>query len=191
MESCKNNSTERVHRSDYLGSTSELFFPDEDGADIFYSYTTCNSTGVDWETYKTEQAGIHSVDKVLGGITIVSTPIYAITPMVYKRGTDGEILDKRAPEYKIDSVPFEGMYIEYARELMSITNGDIAMINYTHRSNSADVNHPDSPGTATVQDIADGLIDMAIGPFWITGERLKMTPFTVPLGMCFCCNNTT
>lgn len=27
--------------------------------------------------------------------------------------------------------------------------------------------------------------DMAVGPFWITGERLKMTAFTVPLGV-FC-----
>ena len=34
---------------------------------------------------------------------------------------------------------------------------------------------------AAIQDIEDGLADMAVGPFWISGERLLMTSFTVPL----------
>ena len=41
--------------------------------------------------------------------------------------------------------------------------------------------HPGSAYTAAVQDIEDGLQDMAVGTFWVTGERLKMAPFTVPL----------
>lgn len=34
--------------------------------------------------------------------------------------------------------------------------------------------HPTSSYTATVQDIEDGLIDMGVGPFWITGETLSI-----------------
>jgi hypothetical protein len=32
-----------------------------------------------------------------------------------------------------------------------------------------------------VQDVKNGLVDMSVGPFWITAERLKMVSFTVPL----------
>jgi len=32
-----------------------------------------------------------------------------------------------------------------------------------------------------VQDIEDGLVDMAVGPFWITGQRLKIASFTLPI----------
>ncbi|KAL3779463.1 hypothetical protein ACHAWO_006448 [Cyclotella atomus] len=178
LQSCKLNSTERVYRSEYFGSSQQVFFQEEAGIDLYYSYTTCNSTGADWEAYKKEEA---TIDYVLGNIAIVSTPIYVIYPMVFKNDANSVNLGTGSPEYKDDSVPFEGVYIDYAEELMRVSNGDIAMINYTHRSNAADLGYPSSPGTATVQDVADGLIDMAIGPFWITGERLKMTAFTVPL----------
>lgn len=35
--------------------------------------------------------------------------------------------------------------------------------------------------TAAVRDIQNGLVDMSIGPFWITDERLEMSAFTLPL----------
>lgn len=149
--------TERVYRSEYFGSSQQVFFQEEAGIDLYYSYTTCNSTGADWEAYKKEEA---TIDYVLGNIAIVSTPIYVIYPMVFKNDANGVNLGTGSPEYKDDSVPFEGVYIDYAEELMRVSNGDIAMINYTHRSNAADLGYPSSPGTATVQVVADGLIGM-------------------------------
>ena len=35
--------------------------------------------------------------------------------------------------------------------------------------------------TAAVQDIEDGLVDMSVGPFWITAQRLQMAAFTIPI----------
>jgi hypothetical protein len=131
---------------------------------LFYSYATCNSTGADWEAYKKEETAL---DMVLGNIAILSTPIYVIYPMVFKQNTNGEGLAIGSPEYKDDSIPFTGVYIDYAEKLMQVSNGDIAMINYTHRSNAADFGYPSSPGTATVQDVADGLIGMSILFIWL------------------------
>ena len=32
-----------------------------------------------------------------------------------------------------------------------------------------------------MQDLEDGLVDMSVGPFWVTADRLKKFAFTVPL----------
>eukprot|EP00956_Cyclotella_meneghiniana_P012088 scaffold17153_cov65-Cyclotella_meneghiniana.AAC.3 len=63
-----------------------------------------------------------------------------------------------------------------------LSEGDIASLNITYRSEESSVLHPGSSFTAAVQDIANGLADMSIGPFWVTIERLKMSAFTLPLG---------
>lgn len=151
---------EHIYRSEWLNAGSNSFIP-EPGVDLFYSYTTCNSTDAGWEEFKAVGAN----NQVLGGIPIISTASYVVSPMVYKTDINGEVLVAGSPEYKNDSVPFEGVYISYMEELMSLSKGDIA-INYTHRSNSADNMYPTSAGTAAVQDVADGLLDMAIGPYW-------------------------
>ena len=177
LDSCKTNSSDRIYRSDYFGSSSGLIFEDSGGIDLYYSYTTCNSTGADWEKYKKEQL---PADKVLGAVSLVSLATN-VMPFGFKRGPTGDILNSTSPEYKNDSVPYQGVYIDYIEKLIGISNGDILMVNYTHRSNAASLINPTSTGTATVQDVADGLVDLAVGPYWITGERLKMTAFTVPL----------
>ena len=50
-----------------------------------------------------------------------------------------------------------------------ISKGDIQNITYTSRSKASSHVHPTSKFTAAVQDIEDGLVDMSVGPFWITG----------------------
>ena len=179
MESCKTNSFERVYRSIYFDESPEMYFPSDVPIDLFYSYTTCNSTALDGEMDKPT----HSV---LGGVNIISLSS-DIPPMAYKRDDAGEIIRYSNSglwmnEYKNDSIPFEGFYIDYVKELMKLSNGDIATVNYTHPSNNAKSMHPESSGTAVIQDIADGLVDMAVGPFWITGERLRLAAFTLPIG---------
>lgn len=78
------------------------------------------------------------------------------------------------------SVPYEGVHINFVRALEKISEGDFA-VNFVHGSKSSRDLYPDAPGTAAVQDVADGLADIAVGPFWITAPRLEMTAFTLPI----------
>lgn len=71
--------------------------------------------------------------------------------------------------------------MNYINNILRVTDGDIKEISFTHRSKANGNLHPTSSYTAAVQDIEDGIADMAIGPFWITAQRLRMTAFTVPL----------
>lgn len=71
--------------------------------------------------------------------------------------------------------------MEYIDEIMKISNGDIKQINFTHGSKASLRMHPTSRFTAAVQDINDGLVDLSVGPFWITAQRLKLSSFSVPI----------
>ena len=85
----------------------------------------------------------------------------------------------------LDSIPFEGVFVNYLNKLEDIADGDFK-VEYMHGSKVSKNIHPKSSYTATVQDIEDGLIDMAVANFWITGERLEMAAFTKPLcKICF------
>ena len=67
LESCTKDSDERVYRSYY--------FDDESGIDIYYSYSTCNSTADDW--FDVLGQDTTSKSSALGGIDIVgSVPTY-------------------------------------------------------------------------------------------------------------------
>ena len=161
-EICKKNSTERVESSSFFNSEANLFYPDSGKVDLFYSYTTCNSSSADWADFLANG----KANSVLRGVPIVSTASYVVTPMAYKTGADGAVLTSDdSPEYLNDTHPFKGVYIDYMEELIGVSNNDI-VVNYTHRSKSADAMHPQSAGTAAIQDVADGLLDMAVGPYW-------------------------
>ena len=69
-KTCKKYSEERVYRSDYFGHRSDYFGRDEkENIDVFYSYSTCNSTADDWLEVKDDIVGSSSSD-ALGGIDI-------------------------------------------------------------------------------------------------------------------------
>lgn len=166
---CKKDSDERLFRSSY--------FPAEAGLDVFYSYTTCNSTADDWLEVEEEIVG----NLALGGISIdANIPLYQF-PMMYKSDSDGSVLTSRGSEYYDDTIPYGGVYIHHANQIVKISNGDIHNITLTHRSRASGIVHPSSSYTAAVQDIEDGLISMGVGPFWITAQRLKMVSFTIPI----------
>ena len=57
-KSCKRYSEERVYRSGYFGY--------EENIDIYYSYSTCNSTAEDWLDVENDIVG----SRALGGIDI-------------------------------------------------------------------------------------------------------------------------
>lgn len=90
--------------------------------------------------------------------------------MLYKRDENGVALTSRGDEYYDNSISYEGVYFNYVNKLMQISKGDIRNITFTHRSRVSGRVHPTSTYTAAVQDVQDGLVDMSIGPFWITGK---------------------
>ncbi|KAK1739248.1 ionotropic glutamate receptor family protein [Skeletonema marinoi] len=165
---CKKKSDEKIKKT--------LYFSPQN--DIFYSYSTCNSTD-----YFSQGSDSKSV---VGGISVTaSIPDYQY-PMMNKQLPDGTLIYEWADDsdymyYSDDTIPFGGIYIDYINELVKISNGDIQNVTFTHTSRASLKQYPSSRFTAAVQDVENGLVDMAVGPFWITGQRLKMTTFTVPL----------
>ena len=168
--SCKKNSEEDMYKSEY--------FPPQ--YDIYYSYTTCNSTDYFWQ----QQSSANNVT-VAGGVNIsVAVPGLYVYPMINKQLPDGTILwttteDKRY--YFDDTIPYGGIYIDYVNSVVNISKGDIQSVAFTHTSRASLKRFSDSRYDAAVRDVENGLVDMAVGPFLITEERLKMTSFTVPL----------
>mmetsp|Transcript_41160 Transcript_41160/g.86336 ORF Transcript_41160/g.86336 Transcript_41160/m.86336 type:complete len:622 (-) Transcript_41160:278-2143(-) len=168
---CRKESQERVYRSSY--------FPRDSGVDLYYSYTTCNSTADDW--LEAEKGMDYAGDHPFGGVSIdAAIPMY-VYPMMYKRDSNEEVLITSGEEFYDDNIPYEGVYINYANNIQKLSRGDIQNMTLTHKSRVSGIVHPQSSFTASIQDIEDGFIDMAIGPFWITGERLAMSAFTIPI----------
>jgi len=155
---------ERVYRSQ--------LFPADSGVDVYYSYSTCGADPADW---------FESTHFALGGVKMKAiTAAYNIMPWVYKRNYNGDIPPVPGLEYYDNAMPYEGVHINFVKSLQAVADGDFS-VEYVHGSKASRKVHPSSPGTAAVQDVADGLVDIAIGPIWITGGRLKMTSFTMPI----------
>lgn len=70
--------------------------------------------------------------------------------------------------------------IDYLDQLQELADGDFN-VEWTFGSKASKLVHPSSSYTAIVQDVKDGIIDLAVGPIWITGERLSLSTYTVPL----------
>lgn len=165
-DSCMSSPSHRVYRSKYFATAN-------DGVDLFYAYTVCNSSD--------DLPSVPNPKQTLGGVTILTTtPQAYFPPYHYKRNGEGEILSLPGEEYWNVSIPYEGVMIDYLDQVQALADGDFT-IEWTFGSKASRLVHPSSAYTASVQDIQDGLIDMAVGPIWVTGERLHMTTFTVPL----------
>jgi len=167
---CMEASSERVYRSNYFPAGSDV--------DLYYSSSTCGSSASDWEESPSQKDN----NNVLGGESLkVITPAFNIVPYVYKRNSNGDIPVVPGTEYYNNTIPYEGVHINYVKSLQQISNGDFD-VEFVHGSRaSLSRMHPTSPGNAAIQDVADGLVDIVIGPIWITGARLKKTAFTMPV----------
>jgi len=138
--------------------------------DVFYSYETCDSS------YLFEP----NTNGILGGVTIeAAVPKYQL-PTHYKRDAAGVILHDAGPELYNNSAPYEGVAIDLLNSLQLESKEDFNVA-YTFGSRSSRLIHPTSSYTSVVQDVHDGLVDMGLGYFWVTGERLKLSSFTVPI----------
>ncbi|KAL9181674.1 hypothetical protein ACHAXT_012017 [Thalassiosira profunda] len=155
---------ERVYRSQ--------MFPAESGVDMFFSYSTCGSSPADW---------FESTHYALGGVAMTAiAPNYNILPWVYTRDYDGTIPAVPGEEYYDANVPPEGVHINFVNALQKMSDEDFT-VSYVPGSRASAKVHPSSPGNAAVQDVVDGIADIAIGPIWITGGRLKKVTFTMPI----------
>ena len=49
-----------------------------------------------------------------------AVPTY-LNPYMYKRDSEGEILLDRGDEYYDDSIPYDGVYIHFAKQIMEVS----------------------------------------------------------------------
>lgn len=160
-DGCTADEGQRIYASYFFESAEDT---------LYYSYTACG--GEDW-TDRLER------EKTLGGATVLAaTPQAYFPPYHYKRGPDGGVLSAAGDEYWNTSVPYEGVMVDYLRELQDLSGGDFE-VEWTHGSRASKRVHPSSAYTASVQDIADGTVDLAVGPIWITAERLQLAQYTM------------
>jgi len=170
-KSCKKDSEEDIKKSDYF-----------EHYDVFYSYSTCNTTDDFWQQ---QLESLATNVSVVGGINITATVPEDATLATNKIWPDGTRLNdlEIADAYFDDTMPFDGIYIRYMNSIVKLSKGDIRNVTYTHTSKGSLKRYPGARRfTAAVRDVQNGLVDMAVGAFWVTGERLKMTSFTVPIG---------
>ncbi|EJK76138.1 hypothetical protein THAOC_02116 [Thalassiosira oceanica] len=168
-DACKRNSDEEVRASDYFSNEG-----------LFFSYTTCGGSSEAWMDH-VENGTDPIQQNVLNGRQLLAAVPLLQLPNLFKRDSEGNVVLDRGDEYYDDASPFHGVYISYMKDLVRVSNGDIGGLNFTHVSRASNVEHPSSLGTAAVQDVANGLVDLAVAPYWITDERLAMTSYTVPL----------
>ena len=64
--------------------------------------------------------------------------------------------------------------------LATISGGDFK-VKYTTVSKAA-LKREKYMFTASVRDVLTGVADIAVGPMWMTSSRLKMVPFSQPVG---------
>jgi len=168
-DECKRYSEEEIRASD--------FFP---GLGLFYSYSTCGGSSEAWMDHVENGTDPIQKNVLNGGQFLAAVPSLQL-PNLFKLDTAGNTVLDKGDEYYDDESPFYGVYINYVKDLVRVSNGDIGGLNFTHVSKASNVEHPSSSYTAAVQDVANGLVDMAVAPFWITDQRLAMTSYTVPL----------
>ena len=168
------------------------------GRFVLFVFDVCGSSNDAWESFENNTSA-----KVLGGVNLRAAVPSLQLPNLFKRDDDGKIVLTKGDEYYDDDSPYYGVYVDYISELIRISNGDILRVNFTATSEGNQRKHPTSSYTAAVQDVANGLVDLSVAPFWITPRRqgsrtkrnnsfflsetsdsyrrLALTAFTVPL----------
>ena len=141
--------------------------------ELYYSYSTCNSSEDAWDTFKTtnplEQKNL---EVTIPGI---------VSPIHYKfdQSNNGEIAKFDGEEYYDDTIPWQGWHLDYFRTVVDISN--MGNMTYTHHSGGSIVESPDSSWTAVVLDIQAKRSCVGLSSFWITAERLQLATFTAPV----------
>jgi Bacterial extracellular solute-binding proteins, family 3 len=155
---------ELVYRTSNFGDQSDM--------ELYYSYSVCNASADQFLSYQTTQS--------VQGVTLRAAFPVIRGGMHFKRNESGEIVSSNGPEYYNDTIPWLGSAIDYFNAVIEIS--DMAGVEYTFRSIGADSKGLD-PFTGLVHDVQAGLVDVAISTYWITSDRLQMTPYTTPVAV--------
>jgi hypothetical protein len=147
-------------------------FADQSGIDLYYSYSVCNASADKFLSYQTTQA--------VQGVTLRAAFPVIRGGMHFKRNASGELVNSDGPEYYNKTIPWLGSAIDYFNAVVEISN--MAGVEYTFRSIGADTLGL-GPFTGLVHDVQAGLVDVAISTYWITSDRLQMTPYTTPVAV--------
>ena len=166
--------TQPFHKSAYFKSGT---------TNLFYSYSTCGGSNRPFEVHQFLQ------ESALRVLTVV-LPTSTYNPYHFKVDpatglpADAGSLTPAALEvlYRDDAgAPFDGVLVQYLKELASATHPDLGNgpqgFSFTWVSMPSRTLHS-SRWTAAVADVAHGHADMGASIFWVTAERLRMTPFT-------------
>lgn len=155
LASCIKDSDEMVFRSSYFGVDSgELLFWHfvhcispilihylALGVDVYFSYSTCNSTVDDWTSaqgMKLGPKGFMGGAEILANVPTYRSPcelnIVSVSSLViiggfnscysfldiHKRDSEGEFIPSVGPEYYDNSIPWEGAYIDLVRDIVEV-----------------------------------------------------------------------
>eukprot|EP00956_Cyclotella_meneghiniana_P012087 scaffold17153_cov65-Cyclotella_meneghiniana.AAC.2 len=113
LQQCK-KSKEIIYRSSY--------FDTDTGVDVFFSYSTCNSTSDDF--FEAQETAL--VLNGLGGIDILANVPNYYYPYMFKKNSDGENIESTMDEggeecYYNDTIPWEGAAIKYVQEIIQVS----------------------------------------------------------------------
>jgi len=137
--------------------------------DLYYSYTTCNSTEEPWQNFTTMdvfQSALHN--KPLS----IAVPILSV-PGHWKANISDAPLDGDEHYYD-DNIAFQGWMVDYISAVLSIASANFVGVKFTHVSVGASSLLTASDAetnrwTQAVYDVKAGIVDAAI-PMWATSD---------------------
>ena len=153
--------------------SSDLLYRSTMFEGVYYSYSVCNGTADNWLQYQTTEG--------LRDVTLRVTIPIVRDKAHYKLkagGTANELASSSGPEYYDDSVPWAGFMVDYFDAVVELS--DMKGVEYTYRTKGADTLGLGA-FTGVVHDVQAGLTDLALSSYWITSDRLQMTPYTTPV----------
>lgn len=140
------------------------------GSKAYYSYDTCGGDVSKWNDLV--------VNSLLSGKTLraaVAIPYYY--PDHYVEDAAGEPIKSMASYGPADlpaGAKVKGIWIDFYNEIARQANFTLDWRPVSGGSKGAH----SSSFTACAQDVADGIVDLCVGDYWTTEERLSMTTFT-------------
>ena len=162
-------------RSDRYFRSTLSYQHHEHVTDLFYSYSTCLPEGQ--QAVDTFQSDFFTRSQRGKNVTI-GFPIS--NPMHFKRGADGNPIMGLGDAYLNDSIPWDGVFVNYVNALVARTPW--ASVTFTGISGGARAMSPDnSLWTAAVLDVGGDVVDFAASDFWVTAVRADLAAFSVPV----------
>jgi len=124
---------------------------------------------------------MYETTKPVEGVTLRATIPNMRDLVHFKRNpTTYELAESTGPEYYNDTISWHGYVIDYFNAVVELSN--MAGVEYTFRTVGADDAGYD-PFTGVVHDVHAGLTDVALSTYWITSDRLQLTPYSTPIAV--------